>query len=55
MEGNILSKITKETVDLSIIRITIDFERIGNEGLQLLCSQKLSHINHLHLGKTMDI
>jgi hypothetical protein len=42
-------------VNLGIISIIIDSHRIGNEGLQFLCSQELSHVNHLNLGKTIYI
>jgi hypothetical protein len=55
MRENILSKINKEDVNLSIINIIIDSQRIGNEGLQFLCLQKVSHVILLYLGKTIDI
>jgi hypothetical protein len=39
MNEMILNKIGKSEVDLSIIRIIIDLQRIANEGFQFLCSQ----------------
>jgi hypothetical protein len=55
MEKKVLNQIQKEDIDLSIIRIIIDSSRLGNEGVQFLCSQELSHITYLNLGKTIDI
>jgi hypothetical protein len=55
MNENILIAIGRSDVDLSIIRIIIVSKRIDNEGMQFLCSQKLSHVTHLYLGKTIDI
>jgi hypothetical protein len=55
MNGKILKAINKSEVDLSIINIIIDSQRIGNEGMQFLCSQKLSHVTHLYVGKIIDI
>jgi hypothetical protein len=55
MEKDILNQIKKEKVNLSIIRIIIVSQQIGNEGVQFLCSQKVSHVTHLYLGRTIDI
>jgi hypothetical protein len=64
-----LNEIGKSDVYLSIKRIIIDSQRIGNVGLEFLCSQKVSnmvqlqmkghrhscHVNRLLLGKTIAI
>jgi hypothetical protein len=56
MEKKILSHEKEdEVIDLSIIRIIIDSKGIGNEGLSFLCSQDLSHVTLINLGKTIDI
>jgi hypothetical protein len=51
MSENILTAIGKQKVYLSIISLIIDSQRIGNEGMQFLCSQELSHVTHMYLGK----
>jgi hypothetical protein len=56
MEENTLRNITKETVvNLSIISIIIDQKGLGDKEMQFLCSQELSHVTYLYLGKTIDI
>jgi hypothetical protein len=55
MSEKILTGIGKQKVELSIIRIIIDSQRIGNEGMQFLCSRNLSHVTHMNLSKTIDI
>jgi hypothetical protein len=55
MKKTILRQINIETVDLSIISIIIDSKGLGNEGMQFLCSRKLSHVTDMKLGKTIDI
>jgi hypothetical protein len=55
MKKKVLSKVKQETVILSIKNIIIGSQRIGNEGLSFLCSQKVSHVTYLSLGKTIDI
>jgi hypothetical protein len=55
MNENILKAIDRPEVDLGIISIIIDDKGLGNEGLSFLCSQKLSHVTSLYLGKTIDI
>jgi hypothetical protein len=55
MEKSVLSQINKEVIYLSIWSIIIDDERLDNEGLQFLCSQDLSHVTKLYLGKTINI
>jgi hypothetical protein len=55
MNKEILKAIGRPNVNLSIIRIIIGNQRLGNEGMQFLCSQKVSHVTHMNLGKTIDI
>jgi hypothetical protein len=55
MNEKILKAIDTPDVNLGIISITIGSKQIGNEGMQFLCSQKLSHVTQLSLGKTIDI
>jgi hypothetical protein len=55
MNEKISEVIDESDIYLSIISIIIDSQGMGNEGMQFLCSQKLSHVNHLYLGKTIDI
>jgi hypothetical protein len=55
MNEKILKEIGKSEIDLSIIKIIIGYQRIGNEGLLFLCSQQLSRVICLCLGKTVDI
>jgi hypothetical protein len=55
MEEKVLSQIKKEEVDLSSISIIIGKSGLKNEGMKLLCSQKLSHATVLLLSKTIDI
>jgi hypothetical protein len=54
MSNKILSEMGKEDVNLSIISIIIDSQRIGDEGMQVLCFQSLSHVTQLRLGKRID-
>jgi hypothetical protein len=55
MIEKILTAVGRPDVDLSIKSIIIDYQRICNKGLQILCSQQLSHVTYLSLGKTIDI
>jgi hypothetical protein len=55
MNEKILEAIGYSDVYLSIRSIIIDSQRIGNKGMQFLCSQKLSHVTKLSLSKTIDI
>jgi hypothetical protein len=55
MNEIILEAIGEKDVNLCVWIIIIGNQRIGNEGLQFLCSQELSHVTRLYLGKTIDI
>jgi hypothetical protein len=55
MSAEILKAIGKLDVYLSIITIIIDSKLIGNEGMHIICSQELSHVTKLRLGKTIEI
>jgi hypothetical protein len=41
-------------IDLSIKSIIIDNLHIGNDGMQILCSQPLSHVVKLFLCKNIN-
>jgi hypothetical protein len=41
-------------ISLSISHIIRDYQQIDDAGVQLLCSQPLSHITKLYLGKTIE-
>jgi hypothetical protein len=55
MNDMILEAIDKSEIELSIISIIIGNQRLGNEGMQFLCSRMLSHVTHMNLSKTIDI
>jgi hypothetical protein len=54
MSKKIMNEASNEEVDLCIKQINIDFHRIGNQGMQFLCSQSLSHATKLVLSKTIE-
>jgi hypothetical protein len=55
MNEKIEKVIGSTKVILSIISIIIGYQGLGNEGMQFLCSQELSHVTHMNLSKTIDI
>jgi hypothetical protein len=55
MNEKISEVIDESEIDLGIISIIIDDKGLGNEEIQFLCSQKLSHVTVLSMGKTIDI
>jgi hypothetical protein len=54
MKKKILSEMSNEKVILSIRCLILDNKRIGDKGMEIICSQPTSHVTSFHLGKAND-